>query len=143
MGVGGRIRKGEAMSPRLLVTRHQVARKPHQCWECTRPIEPGMRYRVDIQAYEGRTYSIKAHGECADAGMTLAMDMDLQQAFDEGRDSLIEEITASGEPLSAFDLPDVVRHRLEEAFAQGEARDEARRAEALARIHAAKEAAHD
>ena len=127
------------MSPRLLVTRHQVARKPHQCWECTRPIEPGTRYRVDLQAYEGRTYSIKAHIECADAGMTLASDMDLQQAFDEGRDSLIEEITASGEPLSAFDLPDVVRCRLEEAIAEGEARDEARRAEALARILAAGE----
>ncbi len=128
------------MSPRLLVTRHQVARKPHQCWECTRPIEPGTRYRVDLQAYEGRTYSIKAHIECADAGMTLATEMDYQ---DEGRDSLIEEITASGEPLSAFDLPDVVRRRLEEAIAEGEARDEARRAEALARIHAAKEAAHE
>jgi hypothetical protein len=127
------------MSLRLLVTRHQVARKPHQCWECTRPIKPGTRYRVDLQAYEGRTYLIKAHVECADAGMTLASDMDLQQAFDEGRDSLIEEITASGEPLSAFDLPDVVRRRLEEAIAEGEARDEARRAEALARIRAAGE----
>ena len=131
------------MSPRLLVTRHQVARKQHQCWECTRPIEPGTLYRVDLQTYEGRFYSIKAHVECADAGMTLATDMDLQQAFDEGRDSLIEEITASGEPLSAFDLPDVVRRRLEEAIAEGEARDQARHAEALARIHAAKEAAHD
>jgi hypothetical protein len=94
---------------------------------------------VDITAYEGRTYSIKAHIECADAGMALARDMDLQ--FDEGRDSLIEEITASGEPLDAFDLPDVVRRRLEDAIAEGEARDEARRAETLARIRAAKEAA--
>jgi hypothetical protein len=64
--------------------------------------------------------------------------MDIQ---DEGRDRLIEEITASGEPLDAFDLPDVVRRRLEDAIAEGEARDEARRAEALARIRAAKEAA--
>ena len=126
------------MSPRHLFTRHPVARKAHQCWECTRPIERGTRYRVDITAYEGRTYSIKAHIECADAGMALARDMDLQ--FDEGRDSLIEEITASGEPLDAFDLPDVVRRRLEDAIAEGEARDEARRAEALARIRAAKEA---
>ncbi len=127
------------MSPRHLFTRHPVARKAHQCWECTRPIERGTRYRVDITAYEGRTYSIKAHIECADAGMALARDMDLQ--FDEGRDSLIEEITASGEPLDAFDLPDVVRRRLEDAIAEGEARDEARRAETLARIRAAKEAA--
>jgi hypothetical protein len=131
------------MSPRHLITRHPVARKIHQCWECTRPIEPGTVYRVDFTAYEGRTYSIKAHIECADAGMALARDMDLQQAFDEGRDSLIEEITASGEPLTAFDLPDVVRRRLEDAIAEGEARDEARRAETLARIHAAKEASHD
>jgi hypothetical protein len=129
------------MSPRHLFTRNPVARKAHQCWECTRPIERGTIYRVDVTAYEGRTYSIKAHVECADAGMTLASDMDLQQAFDEGRDSLIEEITASGEPLDAFDLPDVVRQRLEDAIAEGEARDEARRAEALARIRAAKEAA--
>jgi len=128
------------MSPRHLITRHPVARKQHQCWECTRPIEPGTVYRVDFTAYEGRAYSIKAHVECADAGMTLAREMDLQQAFDEGRDSLIEEITASGEPLDAFDLPDVVRRRLEDAIAEGEARDEARRAEALARIRAAKEA---
>jgi hypothetical protein len=88
---------------------------------------------VDITAYEGRTYSIKAHIECADAAMTLAREMDLQQAFDEGCDSLIEEVTASGEPLDAFDLPDVVRRRLEDAIAEGEVRDEALRAEALAR----------
>jgi hypothetical protein len=113
------------MSTRHLFTRHPVARKAHQCWECTRPIERGTRYRVDITAYEGRTYSIKAHVECADAGMALATEMDIQ---DEGRDSLIEEITASGEPLDAFDLPDVVRRRLEDAIAEGEARDEARRA---------------
>ena len=87
--------------------------------------------------YEGRFYSIKAHAECADAGMALAREMDIQ---DEGRDSLIEEITASGEPLSAFDLLDVVRQRLEDAIAEGEARDEARREEALARIRAAKDA---
>ena len=85
--------------------------------------------------YEGRFYSIKAHSECADAGMALAREMDIQ---DEGRDSLIEEITASGEPLTAFDLPDVVRQRLEDAIAEGKARDEARREEALARIRAAK-----
>lgn len=129
------------MSPRHLFTRNPVALKQHQCWECTRPIERGTRYRVDITAYEGRTYSIKAHIECADAGMALARDMDLQQAFDEGRGSLIEEVTASGEPLDAFDLPDVVRRRLEDAIAEGEARDEARRAEALARavLSAAKE----
>ena len=126
------------MSPRHIITRHPVARKQHQCWECTRPIEPGTLYRVDLTAYEGRTYSIKAHVECADAGMALATEMDIQ---DEGRDRLIEEITASGEPLDAFDLPDVVRRRLEDAIAEGEARDEARRAEALARIRAAKEAA--
>ncbi len=86
---------------------------------------------------EGRFYSIKAHSDCADAGMALAREMDIQ---DEGRDRLIEEITASGEPLDAFDLPSVVRQRLEGAIAEGEARDEARRKEALARIHAAKEA---
>jgi hypothetical protein len=126
------------MSTRHLFTRHPVARKAHQCWECTRPIERGTRYRVDITAYEGRTYSIKAHIECADAGMALAMDWGEPE---EGRASLIEEITASGEPLDAFDLPDVVRRRLEDAIAEGEARDEARRAETLARIHAAKEAA--
>lgn len=124
------------MSPRHLLTRHQAARKQHQCWECTRPIEPGTLYRADLTAYEGRTYLIKAHVECADAGMALATEMDCQ---DEGRDSLIEEITASGEPLSAFDLPDVVRRRLEEAIAEGEARAKARRAEALARIRAAEE----
>jgi hypothetical protein len=119
------------MSPRHLFTRHPLARKQHQCWECTRPIEPGTLYRVDLTAYEGRTYSIKAHVECADAGMALATEMDIQ---DEGRDRLIEEITASGEPLDAFDLPDVVRRRLEDAIAEGEARDEARRAEALGRM---------
>lgn len=134
--MGAVIRKAEAVSPRHLLTRHPVARKQHQCWECTRPIEPGTLYRVDLQTYEGRAYSIKAHVECADAGMTLATEMDCQ---DEGRDRLIEEITASGEPLSAFDLPDVVRRRLEEALAEGEARDKARRAEALARIRAAEE----
>jgi hypothetical protein len=128
------------MRPRHLITRHPVARKQHQCWECTRPIEPGTLYRVDFTEYEGRTYSIKAHIECADAGMALARDMDIQ---DEGRDSLIEEITASGEPLDAFDLPDVVRRRLEDAIAEGEAREEARRAEALARIRALKGEAND
>jgi hypothetical protein len=126
------------MSPRHIITRHPVARKQHQCWECTRQIEPGTLYRVDLTAYEGRTYSIKAHVECADAGMALATEMDIQ---DEGRDRLIEEITATGEPLAAFDLPDVVRRRLEDAIAEGEAREAARRAEALARIRAAKEAA--
>jgi hypothetical protein len=120
-----------------LFTRHPVARKPHQCWECTRPIERGTPYRVDCMTDEGRFYSIKAHSDCADAGMALAREMDIQ---DEGRDRLIEEITASGEPLDAFDLPSVVRQRLEGAIAEGEARDEARRKEALARIHAAKEA---
>lgn len=122
-----------------LLTRHPVARKTHQCWECTRPIERGSLYRVDHMVYEGRAYSIKAHVECAEAGMALATDWGIQ---DEGRDRLIEEITASGEPLDAFDLPDVVRCRLESAIAEGEARDEARRAEALARIRAAKETNH-
>ena len=119
-----------------LLTHYPVARKTHQCWECTRPIERGSLYRVDHMVESGRAYSIKAHVECADAGMTLAMDWGEPE---EGRASLLEDIESSGEPLWAFDLPDVVRRRLEDAIAEGEARDEARRAEALARIRAAEE----
>ncbi len=121
-----------------LLTRYPVARKQHQCWECTRPIERGTIYRVDSMVESGRAYSIKAHVECADASMTLAMDWGEPE---EGRVSILEDIENSGEPLDAFDLPDVVRRRLEDAIAEGEARDEARRAEALARIRAAEEAA--
>lgn len=117
------------MAPAHLMTRTPVARKAHTCWECTRPIAAGTRYRVDHLAYEGRAYTIKAHEDCALAGRSFDGDED-------GRGPMIEEIQGAGEPLSAFDLPDAVRARIAEAFAAAKRRQRRRLLHYYARLAA-------
>lgn len=125
------------MTATHLCTRFPVARKWHVCWECTRPIPAGTRYRVDHLAYDCRAYSLKAHPDCAEAGMAVAEEWGTDG---EGRGPLHREISESGEPLLNFDLPEPVRSRLVEAFGLAELRIETYRAEQLARIRAARAA---
>lgn len=122
------------MTVATLLTRFPVARKWHVCWECTRPITAGTRYRVDHLVYDCRPYTLKAHPDCAEAGMAIASEWGTDG---DGRGPLHKEVSATGEPLTEFDLPEPVRARLVEAFGLAELRVETYRAEQLARIRAA------
>ncbi len=48
----------------VLSDKVQKARKPHQCGECLRTIEPGEDYRVEKTLYEGRVDTIKTCLDC-------------------------------------------------------------------------------
>ncbi len=41
-----------------------TARKAHICENCTKPIEPGQRYRYRYGKVEGDLYTVKEHEEC-------------------------------------------------------------------------------
>lgn len=55
------------MSSDFGATRTVKARKPHQCEECQRTIDPGERYEKHAGSWEGNFFTWVSCGHCGDA----------------------------------------------------------------------------
>lgn len=78
------------------------ARKPHQCYDCYRPISPGQTYSFCKCVDMGRAYTVRSHTDCRAAALDYIAD-GYQPDYDDGIPPLSDMMGDSGEMQAEID----------------------------------------
>jgi hypothetical protein len=80
----------------LLAEGEAKARKAHQCYNCSRYIEPGEVYSYSRCVCDGRAYTVRSHRDCRAAALDYISE-GYPSDYEDGVPPLIEMMADSGD----------------------------------------------